>query len=173
MSIEKRAFAKSIPINSIIMRWQGVFDYDGLYKFIQSWLANRHYEFHEKAYKRKPAELGEEVELSWFAEKKVTGYVMNRFDVEMHFWDLNDTEMDGKKMTEGRFWINMSAKLVLDYEQKWGKTRFYHDLREFFHKHIFKKQIEFKWGEDLRLELNKLFEDVKAYLEAMAKGKVY
>ena len=173
MAIEDRPAAVKIPVHSIILRWQGTFDWDGLSKFIQSWLANKEYEFHEKAYKHKPTELGKEVELEWFVEKKITGYVINRIDIKMHLWDINEVEAEGKKLTHARMWINLSATLILDYEQRWGKNAFFSALRDFFHKHIIKKQINFVWAESLRLELNKLFEDIKAYLESMARGKIY
>ncbi len=173
MAIEKRPFAEEVPVSSIVLRWEGIFDFDGMYKYMQSWLANKEYEFHEAAYKHKPAELGKEIELEWFAEKKINGYAMNRIDVEMHLWDVNEVEVEGKKLTRARMWIKLSATLILDYEQKWGKNAFYSALRNFFHKHIIKKQIDFVWAESLRLELNKFLEDIKAYLESMARGKVY
>ncbi len=173
MAIEKRPFAATIPIPSIIFRWQGVFDFDGLYRYMQSWLSRREYEFHEAKYKHKPEQLGKEVEVEWFAERKLTGYIMNRIDTKWHLWDVNEKEVEGKKLTEARFWIELKAKLILDYEQKWGKSGFYSALRDFMHKHVIKKKIDLELTENLRLELNKFLEDIKTYLDAMAKGKVY
>jgi len=175
MGLEKRPFAEEKKISSIIISWSGVFDFDGLYTFIQTWLANREYEFHEKQYKQKPEaeKIGEHIELKWFGEKKITGYFMDRIDVHMHLWNIETVEAEGKKLTSARMWINLSSTLILDYEQKWGKSKFYSFLRDFVHNHVIKKEIDLKWGEDLRLELNKFLEDIKAYLGAMARGKVY
>jgi len=175
MTVESRNFAATIPISSIIFRWDGIFDFDGLYSFIQSWIANREYEFHEKSYKQKPEidKIGEHIELKWYGERKVTEYVMNRIDMHMHAWNVEKVELDGKILTKARLWIQINSTLILDWQEKWGRNSFFRYLRDFFNEYIVKKDIDLKWGEDLRLETNKFLEDIKAYMNSMARGKVY
>src|SRR3989344_2281890 len=55
------------------IKFRGLYDLDGLYRFIANWLRQRRYEVHETLYKAKPPEL----EIRLRAERKKTGFVMD------------------------------------------------------------------------------------------------
>ena len=114
-----------------------------MYLATQTWLAKRGYEFHESQYKHKPGELlgTREVEHRWFAEKKISGYLMNLVNISFHLWNVNEVEIKGKLWTQARMEMLIRPTLILDYEEKWGKNAFYAFLRDFFHKHIVKEKI--------------------------------
>ena len=166
-------YAEKMMISNIKFRYEGLFDYDGLYLMMQRWLSKKGYNFYETKYKHKPMELGEESEIEWVAEKKVTGYYMHFIKIEFHLWDINDVEIKGKTWSQARMEINFTGTLILDYEGNWGKNAVLKFLRDFYHEYVIKEPIDHIWGEDMRLEILALAEDTKKFLSSYTTGKSF
>jgi hypothetical protein len=104
-----------------IVRYDGVFDFDGLYKMIIEHLRRHNYWFYETLYKHKPwSPMGTELVLKWYGERKLDEYYMYRVEFEWHFMDFHHVEVlrDGKKMTltKAYFWVSIRGKLLLDWQ---------------------------------------------------------
>ena len=77
------------------IKFKGIYDLDGLYKFMANWLRQRRYELYENLYKAKPPEL----EIRMTAERKKTGFVMELITLYFHGWGEYelDVVINGKK----------------------------------------------------------------------------
>jgi len=166
---------KQIP--KTILKYKGIFDISTLYRFIAEWLINEGFEFQEKVYKHKPPEI----ELSWVARKKITGYVLYQINLEFHFYGIKDIEVikDGikRKMQDARVEITFSGKVETDYpdiygERRWDKSAFTAKLKDIFEDYVIKKDIDFKHVDPLYYYILKFYEDVKKFLEMQAVGEL-
>ena len=85
-----------------IIRYDGVFDWDGMYKVIIEYLRRNNYWFYEKLYKSKPwSPIGTELVLKWEAKRKLDEYYMYELSFEWHFMDFHHVDVirEGKKLT--------------------------------------------------------------------------
>ena len=77
-----------------MLRYKGVFDFDGLYKMMHAWLISKRYEFHETKYKDKVSTpFGNEIEVEWTGEKKINEFVKQKIVIEFHLWDFAEVEV--------------------------------------------------------------------------------
>src|SRR3989344_8705210 len=89
-----------VDLPPITLRYNGLFDFDGLYAAIIDWAKNYGYRWHDKAYKHKvPSPRGAEHEIEWEITKEVTEYISYTISFTVHIWDLREVEVlvDGKK----------------------------------------------------------------------------
>ncbi|NJL44169.1 MAG: hypothetical protein HC945_02545 [Nitrosarchaeum sp.] len=91
-----------------LIRYEGIFNYRELYRFIHDWLEQRKYDVDETRYKAK----GGESELEWTATKDVTEYVRNSISVKFHFWDVKHSSKDGREEDTGRFEIDLAYQII-------------------------------------------------------------
>ncbi|RME52865.1 hypothetical protein D6783_03570 [Candidatus Woesearchaeota archaeon] len=87
-----------------LIRYKGVFDMEGLYRFVRDWLIKRRFDVDEVRYKAK----WDETELKWKAELDVDEYYTYFITIDWHFWDVKDVHVQGKTLQQGRFEINLS-----------------------------------------------------------------
>tara|TARA_Y100000034_G_scaffold133517_1_gene199185 strand:+ start:325 stop:873 length:549 start_codon:yes stop_codon:yes gene_type:complete len=161
-----------------VIRYVGIFDFDGLYKAMVGWLKARRYWFHEDTYKHKPGgPFGRELEIKWKAEKNVTEFYMNTIGVFFHIWDLSDVEVikDGKKkkLQKARMEIHIDSDLVLEYQDKWAKNKFTSALFDFYRKYVIKREIDSLWWDTTYYRMMKFQAFIKGYLNMHAKGNEY
>ena len=115
---------------SFTVRYNGLFDFDGMYSAIISWAKNYGYMWHENTYKHKvPSPEGAEMEWLWTMDKNVTQYISHRILITVHSWELRDVEVeiDSKKktLTNARIYIKVDGTLKWDWQGKFGgKSRF-------------------------------------------------
>jgi hypothetical protein len=125
------------------VRYDGVFDFDGLYKAIIDYLRRHNYWFYEKLYKHKPwSPLGTELILRWEAERKLDEYNMYRIKFEWHFMDFHHVEVirEGKKvqLTKAYFWVNITGEEIQDWQA--FETKEHHKFTQILGK-FFRKQV--------------------------------
>jgi len=103
------------------VRYDGVFDFDGLYKTIIEFLRRHNYWFYETLYKHKPwSPIGDELVLKWRAERKLDEYYHYTIEFEWHFMDFHHVEVirEGKKvmLTKAYFWVNIRGRADADWQ---------------------------------------------------------
>ena len=85
------AFPSSVPTRKFILRYRGLFDFDGLYNMMAEYMKANRYWFHEYKYKHKvPSPLGAEQEIFWRGEKKVTDYIQYQIYLDFHLWEMTE-----------------------------------------------------------------------------------
>ena len=162
----------------IILRYQGLFDWSGLYKSMVDWLKKYRFYFHEQTYKHKvPSPKGAEQELRWFAEVDVNDYIRFKMTIEIHLWDMTEVEVvkDGKKkvLTNARMEIVLLGDLILDWMNKFEKSKFTRALRDFYNKYIIRREIESFYGDMLYYRMWNFHSYIKKYLDLQTQWHEY
>ncbi|MFA5797344.1 MAG: hypothetical protein WC916_04890 [Candidatus Woesearchaeota archaeon] len=168
----------SILEGKLLIRYKGVFDFEGLYRMMHAWLINKRFLFHENQYKDKVyTPFGNEIEVKWVAEKKVTEFIKQYVTVHFHLWDFAEVEMikDGKKvkMTQSRMEIRLDAQLELDYTKKFAGSEFSKKLGAFYTEKIIYWDWRIKYADPLAYSLYDLHAKIKKYLNTESPSNAY
>ncbi|RMF55571.1 hypothetical protein D6745_01705 [Candidatus Woesearchaeota archaeon] len=159
------------------LKYAGIFSWQGLYKTMNEWFQEREFEFHEKLYKDKIKPVLPEIEIKWYAERKVTGFIMYVINVEFHIWDLEEVEImkDGKKeqTNRARFLIDFSGSVVIDYAGQFEHSEFRKKIETFIRNHIIKKEVETIHVDKLDYMILNLHKRTKEYLDFYSKSHAY
>jgi hypothetical protein len=163
----------------LLIRYKGVFDYDGMYKMMHAWLISKRFLFAETSYKDKVSTpFGNELEIAWTAEKKVSEFIKEYIDIEFELWDHSEVEVikDGKKVknTKARMNIRFFAKLELDYSRKFtdGGT-FAKKIGQFYVENVIYWDWRIKYANALEYAVYDLHTKVKKYLNMDTGSNVY
>ena len=164
-----------VPDHQIEIRYKGVYDYDGLYKLIRSWLDERRYDFMETKYKDKVSgPFGNEVEINMDPELKVDEFVKFHIKVRTHFWDVKEfeAELHGKKrpVCKGKFWIRLTGEVELDWQNKFKN---YGKLLDWLINHILRRYYEVKYYDVLTYDLFNLETEIKKFLRMETSHNAY
>ena len=109
------------------IKFKGLYDLDGLYKFIANWLRQRRYEVHETMYKSKPPEL----EIRMYGERKHTGFVMWVLTIYYHSWGEYDVDVV----------INSKKK---EDDKRQDETRSERQRSSALRRHVWQAQMDFQ-----------------------------
>ncbi len=158
------------PVPTFKLRKKGTFDLKSLLNGIKRWMRKEYYHYHEPKYAIKP----DEVEIAIYGERKLNEYVRYRIEILIKGFDLKQVEVikEGKKiaMVDGRFFIELGGKMMLDWQRRFGGNKLLQTLQDFYHKRIMKQTIEEVWLDHLLhkvIELEK-FIGSKMELEVLA-----
>lgn len=164
--------------SKVMIRYVGLFDFDGLYSLMARWLKDQGYWFHERSYKHKvPTPYGAEQEIEWRAEKEVTEYYQEVIEVFIHTWEQTEVEVEKggvkKKLTSAKLEVKMVCAIDMDYEKRWAKSKFWRAIRDWYHKYVIRKEIEFIWLDIVYHRMYNLQNIVKEFLDMEAKGNEF
>lgn len=145
----------------------GLLDFKEMYGFCYTWLTDNNYFVTERVYSEKVQPNGKEVDIEWFAFKKVSDYF--RFIVTAK-WKLMglvqvEVEKNGKKIKTDKAYFEMIVNGILekDYENKWSENAFYSFLRGIYEKYIVKGRVE-QYEDKLAEECEEYIAQIKAFL---------
>ena len=160
------------------IKFRGLYDFDGLYKFMANWLRQHRFEIYETLYKAKPPEL----EIRLRGERKYTGFSMWILRVYYHSWGEYDVDVvvkgKKKKMTNARMIITISGEVRAPYEDifgrpKWTANAIERRLLNLFRNWFMKRELESLEWDTLYYEMYKFHGAIKDFLKYEAKGNVY
>ncbi|MEM4260052.1 MAG: hypothetical protein QXG00_02345 [Candidatus Woesearchaeota archaeon] len=165
------------PEKRIIIRYSGLFDFDGLYKLIRNWFDEKRYEVQEKRYKDKPwSPMGSELEIDLEADIKETEYIRKYLIMKIQIFEKHEKEVientKKKKMTEARIQFFLEGKVVLDYTGSF-KSKSSKLFQKFLHKYILKNEIGLKYVNPFYYEIFELGEKIKEFLGMETKEGGY
>lgn len=173
------AYPKKIEAaKPLIIRYKGLFDYDGLYNLVVRWMKARRYWFSESVYKHKvPSPYGAEQEFKFEGEKKVNDFVNYIMNMHFHLWDMTEVEVvregEKKTLTNARMEIIFGATVVLDYEKRMEKHKIWSAIVDVYYKYFLKEDIESLYSDTLYYRLYRLHALIKQFLDMEAKGNEY
>ena len=129
----------------ITLRYNGLFDLDGLYAAVIDWSKNYGYRWHEVDYKHKVPGKGAEQEMKWLVNKNINEYVEFEILFTIHMWDLVEVEVEGiqKNLSNARFYIHMDGKVKFDRQEIMkGSKRFTKFLGKWYNERLMKRDLE-------------------------------
>jgi hypothetical protein len=161
-----------------IVRYKGVFDFDGLYKLVTSWIKHQKFKLYETNQKWKPPE----VEIMLDCRRKKTGYKRDR--IKVHFWGFKNGEVEKlegdkvKKLWDARMKITFSSYVETGYSnyfgwERWGISKFTMVLMNFLNRYVIKKELDLVDTDVLYYELYQLHAKVKEFLQLESRGSAY
>src|SRR3989338_4919334 len=161
-----------------IIRYRGLFDFNGLYNSMADWFKHYRFILHEEMYKHKvPSPLGAEQELYWYAEQEVTEFVKFRIDVDFHLWDMTEIEVvkDGKKklLTNARIEIKLKPILTFDWQDRFEKTKLTRALRNLYIGVIYRREASGIWTDMIEYRTIGWQAHIKQYLDLQTKWHAY
>ncbi len=148
------------------IKYKSIFDLSELYKLLYRWFELHGYDFQELEYRESLEATGKNLEIRWYAEKKMDDYI--KFVIKPTFLVIGlskvEIEHEGEKelTTKGEVEIRFDAYLIKDYNDKW-KGPFLRFLRTCFDNFLIKSRIEGYEGQ-LHEELYNLMSEAKAFL---------
>lgn len=157
---------KDFIASAIKVKQKSVFNLDELYLILYKWFELYGYDFQEQEYRDIEKAGTKDVEIRWYAEKKIDDYIKFIMKVSMMTVGMKEVEVEeeGIKRTtkSGTVEFRFDAFLLKDYEDRWtgGIMKF---LREVYDKFIIKGRIDSLEGE-LHTELYKFIDEIKAFL---------
>ena len=155
-----------------IIRFKGVFDWQGLYRLARMWFESNNYKFNEKRYKHK----GDEVEVDMYGERKIDEMIKYDVYVHFHIWHLRDIEVvEGTrtlKRNQGIIHIEIHSTLKLDWQGRFSQGRFNQMLYKWW-KVVKKREIEAKFIEPLTFDMYRLHTDIKTFLNMSTDANYY
>lgn len=163
-----------LSVPTFTVRYQGLYDFDGLYAAVIDWAKNYGYMWHEQTYKHKvPSPKGAVQEWLWLLDKNVTEYIAYSIKIKAKAYDLTEVEVEtesGRKkiLTSGKIKIILSGTTNVDWQKKFKGSK----VKEWYHKmfkHIFVKEITSGFNDVQHYRLLNLQAMVKKYLDLQTK----
>jgi hypothetical protein len=166
------------PINTVLLRYTGLFDFDGLYAAITDWGKNYGYMWHEKMYKHKvPSPDGAEQEMTWIIDKNVTEFIKFDLLIDTHIWEMTEVEVEvnGKKktLTKARMEIKIAGNVSYDWQGKFKGSKFKGKMLGWWRNVFFKKNFEAIYHDQLTYRVWNLHALMKKYFDMQTKKYNY
>lgn len=115
----------------LIIRYKGVYDFEGIYRFMRQFLEEKRFDVEEGRYKDKETgPFGNEVEHKWECSREITPFVKYNLEIRTDFEGVKEfeanTDNGTKKVTSGKFEISLDGNVEFDwqnqYDSGWAKT---------------------------------------------------
>lgn len=166
------------PVPTITVRYDGLFDFDGLYAAVVDWAKNYGYKWHEKTYKHKfPRPTGAEQEMDWIISKNVTNYIAYEIKFSVHTWDQSDVEVDvngqKKMLTKAKIYIVLNGNLIHDWQKKFKGGKIAEALGKFYRNVVYKADLENTYLDPLYYRMWNLQALLKKYFDMQSKKYAY
>jgi len=157
-----------------ILKYNGLFDLDGMYAAVIDWSKNYGYMWHEADYKQKP---NGELEIKWIIDKHVTEYISYYILFKVHIWDLVEEKItvDGKEknLSKARMYIWIDGTLIYDWQNKFGGSKIAKKLGEWYISKVYVKEFESIYGDQFHYRMLDLHALLKKYFDMQSKKYAY
>lgn len=169
--------AEKIPLPKIYLKYDGLFDFNGLYAAITDWAKNYGYMWHEAEYKHKvPSSLGAEQEMKWNISKNVTDYIQYLINMHCHTWEMQEVEVEvnGQKreLVKAKISLTITGTVVYDWQSTFKKGKFAEKLGSIYGK-LMMRDIEIKYVDPLYYRMWNLHAVIKKYFDMQSKIYAY
>lgn len=168
---------ETIPTRELVVRYEGVFDFDALFAAVVNWMKTYRYHYHEETYKHKiPSPRGAEQEITMIGVKHVTDFYDYEIKLKWHTWDQTEVEVtrngQKKKLTKARIEIRINGKVKIDWQKRFKGSKFREILYKIWYK-AYRRDVETVWHDNLYYRTYNLQEIIKKFFDMQAKGYEY
>ncbi len=147
--------------------YEGFFEPKQLFRVIEKWLKENHYDQVEKEAFEKATDAKRFVKYSLEPFKKINDYAKFIIKLKITLSDVEDVivEYEDNKipMSKGKVKVSLTGVLETDYENKWEAKPVYFFLITVFNKFIFKTEMAYVKSR-LKDEINSLKFEIKSFL---------
>jgi hypothetical protein len=155
------------------IKFRGIFNFDGFYKFMVKWIKDHDFDFYEtKVWDYPPYKIHK-----MMGRKKVSFYAMFLLLPEIWVWEAKPVEIvkDGKTqtLTEGRMKVVINGGYILDYDGDFEKSPGIKKIEAFLNGKIMYHENLLKYFDYLDYYLYDFMTDVKKYLEMETATNAY
>ena len=150
---------KVTPIEGLIIKQKGVFDFNTLYSGIAKFLKEYGYMLHEQEHTEKSKPLGKEIKVKFTANKELDNTLRKVFEIELH---LKKTKEEAELLS-GEIRIRIHAYIAIDYKEIWTSTRYRSLLYNVSKKYTRKSDIK-HYAKQLQEDLKDLTSYMKLVL---------
>lgn len=156
-----------------IIRYRGVFDFDGFYRFMVKWIKDHDFDFYEtKVLDKSPYRI-----YKMMGRKKISFYCMFQLLPEIWLWEAKPVEIfkDGKlkHLTEARMKVVINGGYILDYDGDFEKDEGLKKTENFLNNKILYHENLLKYFDYLDYYLYNFMTDVKKFLEMETATNAY
>ena len=154
------------------IKFKGVFDFDGFFKYMVKWIKDHDFDFYEsKVWDYPPYKVHK-----LMGRKKINFYCMFMLLPEIWVWEAKDVEVvrNGhvKKLTDARLKVVINGGYILDYDGDFEKAGL-KKLEKFLNGKILYHENLLKYFDYLDYYLYDFMTDVKKYLEMETASNAY
>ena len=152
------------PGAGLLIKKNGVFDLNGMYKAMRSWFGERDYGFLEKENSKKEKDTGQIILLRWEGSRNVDAYAQFQIRVNILVENAESLRENNKKLTKGDLEMKFWADVILDYTNTWERKPFGQFLFKLYNTMIIKDKIQDVYETNLDTELQELIALAKSFL---------
>jgi hypothetical protein len=156
-----------------IIRYRGVFDLDGLYKFMVKWIKDHDFDYYEPRILDKPPYRIHKM----MGRKKISYYAMFQLLPEIWIWEATPVEVvkEGKikHLTQGRMKIVINGGYILDYDGDFEKTEGLKKIENFLNNKILYHENLLKYFDYLDYFMYEFMTDIKKFLDMETATNAY
>ncbi len=166
----------SEPGYPLVFRYKGIIDFFGLVTEVKKWYYTKAFELHEKKVKHKQG-FGFEAEYEYTGFRRETEYWRRWIDLHLHIYDgiPVEVEINGvkKKAFKGRIFGMITAKVEMDYTERFSKNSFTRRLRKFLNMKVIYEDIDEFWTGTTHNVQHDLLNTIKTFLKTHSAGSEY
>lgn len=156
-----------------VIKYKGIFDFDGFYKYMVRWIKEHDYDFYEtKIWDYPPYKIHK-----LHGRKKISFFTMFYISPEIWMWEAKPVEVirNGKtvKLTEARMKIIINGGFIVDYDGDFEKSPGLVNLRKFLILKIMYHEMFLKWYDYSDYYFHDFMTDLKKYLEMETASNAY
>lgn len=154
------------------VRYDGIFDFNDLYKLLNSYLWGGNYIVVEQNYQEKVVGKSKEMLIKWEPYKKISDYFKKILKIRWIITNLREVEVnkDEKKVTmsQGDIEIRFEGILEKDYEDRWEDRPVWKFLRGFYDRFIIRARVD-DYEDQVATDVDELVAQVKSFLSLQGK----
>ena len=156
-----------------LIRYRGIFDFDGLYKFLVKWIKNKDFDFYETRVMDKPPYKIHKL----MGRKKINFMVMFVIHTELWLWEAKPVQVikngKTKTLTEARMKIMISGDIIWDYDGDFEKSQGLKKMENFLNNKILYHENLLKYIDYFDYYLHDYMTEIKKYLEMETASNAY
>lgn len=151
-------------ITHVMIKQEGLFDFDALNAAILNWFKKKKYYSLEKEHSETKRSEGFEIIIDYGGSRKIDSYVKFDVSIKLEILRAEKVYVEGKGSSwRGSFRAIFGAKMHKNYLEKFKKTGFSNFTREIYEKYIINKRLS-SMEEKLFKEVHELINEMNDIL---------
>jgi hypothetical protein len=164
-----------IIVDHLQLDYSGIMDVKGLFKMINRWLMERHFQKKEDKNHELNQPDGKYIEYEISHWKKISDYTRYVYKIRALFQGIKKVEISRdkkkEKLDQGRVLFIFDGFIEHDYEHRWDERPFFVFFRTLYDKFIYKAYTE-RFEHRLTHDVHNLYNEIEKFLNTYRHYKV-